>query len=247
MEEKENLPGEDTLSDKDLDDENEEEKGEENSATAPKSETKKRQTKEENHYYAELRRKNEELAKKNKDLEKEVSEADFKARSKVISEHTLTELGLDSIEDANDLVLCEEYEKATKKGSENPVLDAQIAYRKKVKEREKEQKASIDKENENKRKVEEDKAVFKSKFGISTSEAIKDEDFMNMYGKFITYGNMSELYENYLKIRDKNSAGDEAKKKGVIPLSSSRTASSKKSINDLTGEDFLKAFKEKYN
>lgn len=234
----------------DLEDEDLEETVEEKS----KVETKKTQSKEENHYYAELRRKNEELQKKNKDLEVKANEADFNARAKVISKDTLNELGIDSIEDEEDLILCEEYEKAIKKGLDNPVLEAQKAYRNKIKadkaktlQEEEEKQKAIKTQNEQVKKVEEDKIKFKEKFGITTKEALKNEDFMKIYGKFIDYGNLTELYGTYLSIIGDSKDKEEAKKKGVIPFSNSKASSSRKSINDLDGEEFLKAFDEKYN
>lgn len=250
----------DDLDEDDLEDE-EGEKGEneessknnENETSKEPENTKKRQSREDNHKYAELRRRNEELTKKNKDLETKVVEADFNARSKIISKDTLEELGLSKIEDDYDLVLCEAYEEAVKNGSDNPLLDANKAYRSKINaerakaKKEEDEKAKASKlDEENKQKVEADKVEFKKKFGITTAEALKNEEFMGLYKQFISYGNLTELYSNYLNVVGKDK-DEEAKKMGVIPLSSSRTQSPKKSINDLSGADFLKAFNEKYN
>lgn len=257
--EKKFVETEEDLTDEDLDVKEEEESGEGKSDQPTENKdnpVKKRQTKEENHYFAELRRKNEELSKKNKELEGKINEADFNARAKVVATETLTELGLDSIEDEYDLTLCEEYEKAVKKGSENPILDAQKVYRAKVKAEkqriaEAEQKKAEEESAtvERNKKVEADKVAFKEKYGITTKEALNDEEFMKMYGDFISYGNMTELYGKYLVItkKEKVQEDEEAKKKGVIPSSNTRASKTKTSITDLEGEDFLKAFNERYN
>lgn len=246
---------EEDLTDEDLDVKGEEdsEDGKSDQLVEKKNPSKKRQTKEENHYFAELRRKNEELEKKNKELEGKISEADFKARVKVVATETLTELGLDSIEDEYDLTLCEEYEKAVKKGSENPILDAQKVYRSRVKaekkriaeaEKRKAEEESV--EVENKKKVEADKLAFKEKYGITTKEALSNDEFMKMYGDFISYGNLTELYGKYL-VLTKKEKDEEAKRMGVIPNSNTRASKTNTSISDLEGEEFLKAFNEKYN
>ncbi len=224
-----------------------EEETENDQVEGTKSETKKTQTKEERSFYASLRRRNEELEKQNKKLIKEKSEADFSARKNVISADTLADLGLDKIEDENDLLLCEEYDKAVKRGSENPVLDATKAYRKRVKvEQEKLVKAEEEKQNQIKA-VEEDKTNFKKKFGISTKEALEDERFVKAFGEKIGYGNLTELYGIYLSLVGEESTDTkQSKKMGKVP--NSTTVQSKKvDINDLDGEEFLKAFNEKYH
>lgn len=266
MEEKEevvisNVEEDLTDADLDLDDEETktEEKGKSDQLTETeeetKTETKKKQSREENHYYAELRRKNEELSKKNKELEVKVVEADFNARKKTISKDTLSELDLDNIEDENDLILCEEYEKAVKKGAESPILEAQKAYRNRIKaektkiaEEAKQKEESAKVEEENRKKVEADKKAFQEKFGISTKEALADKDFMELYGDLIGYGNMTTLYSKYKSVIGKNDAvASQAKKMGVIPNSSQKAVKVEKSLNDLDGAEFLAAFNKKYN
>lgn len=216
--------------------------------TETKTETKKTQTQEERSYYAKLRRRNKELEEKNKKLEEQVSEADFNSRKKVISEDTLNELGLDSIENTDDLLLCEEYEKAVKRGSENPLLDATRAYRNKVNT---DRKKVVEKEKieaENVKLVNEDKIRFKKKFGIETEVAMKDEKFLKIFGDMISYGNLTELYGKYLMMKPSDDdATNVAKQMGKIPSSTSKPPQKEPDINDLEGEDFLKAFDKKYH
>jgi hypothetical protein len=213
-----------------------------------KSETKKPQTKEENSYYANLRRRNKELEEKNKQLEKEKGEADFSARKKVISADTMADLGLDSIEDENDLLLCEEYDKAVKRGSENPILDATKAYRSKVKTERTELAKAEQKKLEQDRLVQEDMANFKKEFGITTKQALEDERFVKAFGEKIEFGNMSDLYRIYKSLTSSEDEQDqkESKRMGKVP-SSGNAHKSKPNINDLDGEDFLKAFNEMYH
>ena len=224
-----------------------EEEAESDQVEETKSETKKTQTKEERSFYANLRRRNEELEKQNKKLIKEKSEADFSARKNVISADTLADLGLDKIEDENDLLLCEEYDKAVKRGSENPVLDATKAYRKRIKtEHDKLTKAQQEEAN-NKKLVQEDAVKFQKEYGISASEAMKDEKFTKAFGKQISYGNLTELYGIYLSLTGGDAVEEkQSKQMGKVP--NSTTVKSKKvDINDLDGEEFLKAFNERYH
>lgn len=246
MEENKNELVDEELTEQDFEDD--EEVIETDQVEETETETKKPQTKEENSYYAKLRRKNKELEEQNKKLIKEKGEADFQARKKTISADTLADLGLDSIEDENDLLLCEEYDKAVKRGSENPILEATKVYRSKVKNEQKQlAQAEQDKKNQEEL-VKKDMAEFKKKFGISTKEALEDERFVKAFGEKIEYGNMTELYGIYKSLvqveEEKNI--QESKKMGKVP-SSSNSHSSKTNINDLDGEDFLKAFNELYH
>lgn len=240
-----------TLTDDDLDETDIEKDSDDH--TVEKDEVdnpKKRQSNEENKYYAEMRRRNKLLEKENEDLKSKVTKADFEARKKAISKDTLSELDLDGIEDENDLLLCETYEKAEKNGSENPVLDANKALRAKIRADEQKRISEEKTANENRKKLAEDRAEFKKKYGIDTSEALKDPVFVKLYGDMISYGNMTELYSRYLTVKSKSEEDKDdetAKNMGKIPNSSAKKTNNHKSINDLDGEDFLKAFDEKYN
>lgn len=249
MEENKNLSVEEDIDLTDEDFEEEEAEGTDQPEEKSTEEKSKKQSREENKHYAELRRKNAELQKKNKDLEVKVQEANFNGRKQSISNDALLDLGLESIEDENDLFLCEEYEKAVKRGADNPALEANKAYRAKIR---KEQLAKTKEEterNEQNQKVIEDRTNFKKKFGIDTSEALKDERFMDVFGDMIGYGNMTDLYSKYKALLDRDVAEkEEAKNMGTLPsssLSSSRK-STKKSLSDLEGDDFLREFEKRY-
>lgn len=233
------------LNDEDLEDEEVEEPDQ--PKTDSPEEPKKTQTREENKRFAELRRKNDELQRKNNDLEIKVKEADFNGRKKAISNDALADLGLDSIEDDDDLFLCEEYEKAVKRGSDNPALDANKAYRNKVRKEQQAKNKEETEKTEQAKKVNEDRANFKKKFGIDTSEALKDEEFMAVFGDMIGYGNMTDLYTKYKSLVNREEAEkEEAKNMGTLPNSSTTQKRHNKSLNDLEGEDFLKAFEKRY-
>lgn len=242
MEEKiENQDSLETLEDEELQDEDlENQHQEENSV-------KKVQSHEENRFYAALRRKNAELEKKNQELEVKATEADFNARKKVIPGDVLNDLGIDYIEDDLDLLLCEEYLKAKDKGSENPILDANKILSAHIRKEKQKESAKRKAQKENEDLVLKDKEEFKKKFEIDASEALKDPKFMELYGDMISYGNMTSLYERYQKFMHSKEMDEEARKMGSIPHSSTRKASKEKSINDLEGEEFLKAFNDKYH
>lgn len=243
-EKKEDIELDNNLIDEELTDDDFEEKEKKEEKTS-----KKTQSREENKFFADLRRKNAELEKKNKELEVKANEADFNARKKAISRETLDELGIDSIEDENDLLLCEEYVKANNKGVENPILEANKALRKKIREDNSKLSAAEKEEESNKLKVQKDKEELKRKFNIDSQEVLKDKKFMALFGDMISYGNLTYLYEKYLSINTMKDEDfeNESKQMGVIPNSSSRNKKAEKSINDLDGDDFLKAFKEKYH
>lgn len=215
----------------------------------PKSEPKKKQSKASNSFYAELRRKNAELEQKNKQLEVEVANSDFNTRKKMISSEVLEELDIQSIEDENDLILCEEYVKSVKKGEDNPILEANKALRRKIKADKEELMKQEKIELEQKKAVEEDRIKFKKKYGIETSEVTENEDFMSIFKDQISFGNLTSLYEIYLRMQDKLKKEENiSKSMGVIPKTSTRASTNTtKSLNDLDGEDFLKAFKERYS
>lgn len=226
------------LSDEDLNDESDQ---------LEEKKSTKQQSREENKYYADLRRKNDELQKKNKDLEVKVKEANFNGRKNSVSNDALIDLGLESIETEDDLFLCEEYEKAVKRGAENPALEANKAYRDKVRKEQQAKNKEETQKNEQIQKINEDKINFKNKFGIETSEALKDEKFMSVFGDMISYGNMTDLYSKYQLLVDREEADkEEAKKMGTLPNSSTNTHRRSKLLSDLEGDDFLEAFQKRY-
>lgn len=212
----------------------------------PPAKPKKQQTQEESAYFAKMRRENRELKQRMAEMEKKAKEAEFNNKASKFSEDTLSDLGIDSIKTEDDMFLADAYKEATKKGSVNPVADAYKALRLKKDgelSAEREKKSA---EEENARKVSEDQIAFKKAYGIDTKEALQDERFKKMYGKFITYGNLTELYgiytENVLKPeKAQKEIEDKAKEMGTIP-SGNGGETEKKDFNpwtDLEGKAWL--------
>ena len=235
----------------------EEEKGtdqteKENSDTSSKNKNQKpkKQSRDENAKYADIRRRNKELEKENQELKEKVSRADFNGRKKAISSETLDALGLDAIEDEDDLFRCETYEKAIKRDSDNPLLDVEKAYTQRVKAERKKREDEIKVKEENERLLREDQANFLKKFGKETSEVLKDKRFMALFGDKITYGNFTELYSRYVEAFELKEKEDEeqSKKMGQIPGSNTKPNNTHQSINDIDDDEaFLKAFDAKYH
>lgn len=253
----EELEDEDNIDDTDLDeddledDEDDKKSSDEEDDKKFKKESKKPQSRQENAKYAALRKRNKELESKVSDLEVKVTKADFNAEKKVIRQSTLDDLGLDSIEDEDDLLLCKEYEKAEKRGSDNPIKDANMAYRKAM--REKQAKASEQevKDRELKEAVAKDSKDFYETYKITPAQALQDEDFVEAYGDLIEAGNLTKLYGKYKALTKSKDVEDDqdskvAKKMGTIPTSSKQTKK-QETLLDLDGDKFLEAFRKKYN
>lgn len=213
-----------------------------------KNETDKKQTREENSYWAEQRRKwdaeKKELVEKNKNLEKEKNEVGYNTRKDLISKSVLEDLGLDSISNEDDLILCENYKKAVDKGEDEPIA---AAYKSLYKEQKaKHVEALKTKENDEKvnRLIAEDQKQFKEKFGISTSEALKDENFKKLFGDLIEAGNFTKIYGIYKSVKptDSQDIKVEAKKQGILPSSSSRQ-DTRKSYENMSKEERIAQLK----
>jgi len=212
----------------------------------PDPKPKKSQTKEESAYFARMRKENRELKERMAKLEEEKKQSEFNAKASRFSEDTLSELGIDKIETEDDMLLAESYKEALKKGSTNPIADAYKALRNKQSEQLREATAKKSAEEENKKKVSDDQIAFKKAYGIDTKQALQDERFKKMYGKFITYGNLTELYgmyqENVLKPEQaQRQIEEKAKDMGTVPSSNGSPISNDGGFNpfDLEGKDWL--------
>ena len=235
--------------------ENEDSLDEETSKVEEKSkskdtEKKAKQSRKENAKYAELRRKNAELERENKELKTKVSTAHFDGRKNVVSQDTLDALGLERIEDEDDLFRCEIYEKAIKDDVDNPLKEVERAYAQKIKEEKKRRTQEVETQEKNEKLLRDDQIAFKKKFGFETSEALNDKRFMALFQDRITYGNLTELYTRYNEVFSAYQKEEENKAKvmGKIPNSNSKPQPKKESINDIASdEDFLKAYDALYH
>lgn len=192
------------IEENDLDHEKKDE--ENNPDKKPEPAEKPKQNRQENANFAKLRRELEEKEKRIKELEAKATNAAYETRKGIIPFDVLNELGLEEIGDEYDLLLAEEYMKASKKGEENPLLIAHKKVSEKFKTEKKEltskqeqDAAKSKQEKENVEKVAADAAEFKKKFGFQSSEIVKDKNslFMKIYGKQIDYGNLTELYTQF--------------------------------------------------
>ena len=206
----------------------------------------KTQSREDDAKFAKLRRQIESLQKENKTLASQIEEARFGAKKSAVSQQTLADLGIDKIENDDDLFLCQEYENAKKRGSENPLLEANKAFRKRVIEKEAEIKAQKDEEKKFTEKILAEKENLKKTYGVESSELIKNEEFMSLFGEKALDGNLTEYYGKYIGLINKYKKDNSTSKvQGKLPTSTGKKLST--DILDLEGKDFLKAWDEEYH
>lgn len=269
MEKEENgkLPeGNENLELDDLDDEsaeNEEESAEkdepENDANAEEGEKPvvkdkpKKQSRSTDAKYAELKRKSkaqdEEIAR----LKAEKEQAVFDAKKNAIPRAVLDDLGLDEIEDEDDMYLVKAYQEAEAKGSDDPRADAEKAFRNKIRQdklaerAEAEEKAKT--EEANKKAVADDYKSFMEKYGKSAFESAMAEgsEFQELFGDEVGFGNLTSVYGRYLKIKAKfaKDEDDSSKRKGGIPNPSSKSTSEEVGKPE-TDAEFKKRFMRQY-
>ncbi|MCK9235195.1 MAG: hypothetical protein M0Q41_10755 [Bacteroidales bacterium] len=209
---------------------------------------KKKQSREENARFAELRRKNAELEKKNKELEEEAVKASFDAKKENISKATLASIGLDAIETEDDLLLARAYDNAVASGSEEPLRDAVKVQREHMRKRAEKVREEEQARKAMEEKVKQDQIEFKKKFGIETADVMKnDKKFVALFGDLIEPGNFTKLYTRF-KTEYPDESGEDGKNKGIIPNSSNKQTLKppKKELHELDGDEFLKAYNEKY-
>lgn len=224
------------IEDKDLDPDKTEDKDPDKQ---PDPNKKPKQDRQENANFAKLRRELEEKEKRIKELEAKATNTAYETRKGIVSAEVLNELGLEEIGDEYDLLLAEEYMKASKKGDENPLLTAHKKVREKFDTEKKELLSKVEKdaakskqEQENAEKVAADAAEFKKKFGLQASELVNDKNslFMKIYGKQIDYGNLTELYTQFKALGLEES--DDGKSKAVPPPANGGNPPPKKVVKD---------------
>lgn len=216
---------------------------------------KKPQSREENHEYAERRRAEK---AKSEEIERAKKEATFEAKKGFIPKDTLDELGLDSLEDENDLYIAEEYEKAKREGDENPKARAYRALYLKSREEAK-QKAEAEKAKaESTKEAQNLQSDFEKKHGVSLTSVISDTSsgFMQEVGRFVGGGSLSEYYKNfdeaytaYEKRTAEAEAGKKAKAKELGSSFVTKDGSAgavQPDVSKMTREQFDAYFRAKY-
>lgn len=223
----------------------EEKPNDQKSVEEGKPQANPKQSREEDAKFAEERRKRKARDEaRQKAREEEIRrQAVFEVKSGQVTADELSELGLDKVEDDDQLFLVESLRKAKADGNENPLAKAyQDLYRKKSVERaEAKAKSDAEKAVEEKRMkmVAQDQANFKAKFGKTTAEVVKnEEEFMNLFGNMLDAdkANFTELYTAYTTLKKSNS--DTAKKQGSFPTNPSGSQGS--SSEEESDEDFKK-------
>lgn len=194
--------------------------------------------------YAEERRKRkerEEALRKKRDEEIR-RQAVFDVKKGQVTPEELAELGLQKVEDEDQLFLVESLRKAKASGAENPLATAyQELYKRQSAERAEAQERAKAEEAEKQKRiatVAQDQAAFKAKFGKTTAEVLKNEpEFVELFGKLIDQdkGNFTELYDAYTQLKAKHS--DTARREGTFPTNSNGPANGDVSESD---EEFKK-------
>lgn len=209
-------------------------------STAPAKQDRKTDAK----FAEERRRRKEREEQKQKEREDEIRrQAVFDVKKEQVKKDELSELGLEKIEDDDDLFLVETFRKAKADGEENPQATAYRALRVRQlaarRDAEAKDKAAKDAEERQKAIVAKDQAAFKAKFGKTTAEVMKtDTEFMDVFGNLIDpdRGNFTELYSAYTSLKQERTST--AKKEGAFPTNP--PASGDKSGQEEDDEDFKK-------
>lgn len=221
------------------------EQGEDKKQSEPKQQ-KKGQSREEDSKFARLRREKEKLEQENKRLKAEKDEAVFKGQSQSIPQEVLEEIGIKDLKTDRDLRIAKAYMEAEKSGDPNPTA---TAYRKVQDEDDANAKKAQETESKNaerRKAVETDMARFIDKYGKDAyNEAIKpDGEFATLFRGLISYGNLTELYDRYVKF--KGGADGESKAKGIIPPLNGKTPAKEKSVRDMSKDEFDAYWAKKY-
>lgn len=206
----------------------------------------KEQTREENSYFAKLRRENEKLKNEKETLENKLKESKISSVKSFVDSDIMSELGLEEITSEEDIALVEFYKDAKKNGDDNPVRTAYNSLYRKSQETRKANNLKLEEERKNKELVDKDSQDFVKKFGVSVSEALDDKDFMNLFEDQIGFGNLTSLYSKYKAYTDKKKETDKTKGSMDFTNIGSGIKNSSDPLEGLEGEAYLKAFNELY-
>lgn len=249
------LPEEDPdgdLTDEDLEDGGNEPEGEgepkpeegEEKPQKPEGQQKKPQSRREDAAYAQLRREKKALEEQLKRLQAEQQKAVFEAKKGAVPSEVLEALGIKGVEDEDDLYLANSYMEAERKGSDDPLGEAQAALAKKLRAEKRTADQQRLQEEEQNKALQQDKANFKAKYGEEKLVEILQEGsrFMELFGDMVQPGNLTSLYERYAK-----AFPDEAAKKpngaGSPPTPSGRTSMPS---HDESDAEFKKRYENQY-
>lgn len=201
---------------------------------------KSKQTREQDSFYAKLRRENEELKKQKESLEKTLNSTRGLADTEIMKE-----LGIESLENEDDLFLYKTYQSAIANGNDEPIAYANREYRKMVRDREKSIREQADLESREKETARKDAEDLHKKFGVTRSDIKNDPVFMGLYGEEIKVGNVTKLYSKYKEFVKPN---ENSKKKGVLPTNNLSAGVNKEQdpLDTLNGEEFHKLFIQRY-
>ena len=206
----------------------------------------KEQTREENSYFAKLRRENEKLKNEKETLENKLKESKISSVKSFVDSDIMSELGLEEITSEEDIALVEFYKDAKKSGDDNPVRTAYNSLYRKSQESRKADNLKLEEERKNKELVDRDAKEFVKKFGISVNEALDDKDFMGLFEDQIGFGNLTALYGKYKTYIDKKKDVDKSKGSMDFTNIGSGIKNSSDPLEGLEGEAYLKAFNELY-
>lgn len=155
-------------------------------------------------HYAELRRKNEELAKENERLKSEAKKAEFAGKASAVPKYVLEDLGLDSIDTEENLKLANAFLEAEANGSADPKGEA---YKKMYDEmkaeeskKQKEAEAAAKEKEEGKKALIALKSDFIKEFGEEEYKSqILDENsaWRKGIGKYASADTLIPMYREY--------------------------------------------------
>ena len=216
-----------------------------------------KQSREDNAYYAEMRRakKAEEERRRKAELDEARKQGALSERKKFVKPDELSALGLTQAESEDELYLVDRYREAQSKGEDNPVA---YAYRSlsglKSKALEDVRKRETEAEEASKA-IREDAKSFAEKYGKTIPEAFKsDKGFADFFDKYGKRGNATECYADYLNLTGGSAKQDASEKAKDIAQSTPPKPNGKPTADKRTGryngfdtrEEFLADFERKY-
>lgn len=174
-------------------------------------------------------------------------QAEFNVKKGQVTSDELKDLGLEKVDDPEQLYLVEKYRKAKADGKENPVAEAYISLSNKQRDERKTELAAAEAQaktvEEERQIVAKEQGEVKKKYGKTTGEILRDEpefkEFFDTYGKA---GTFDACYSSFHKI--KGDSDKAAKKAGTFPTSG--TGKGNEGSSTETDEQFLARTKARY-
>ena len=182
-----------------------------------------KQSREDNAYYAEMRRakKAEEERRRKAELDEARRQGALSERKKFVKSDELSALGLTQAESEDELYLIDRYREAQSKGEDNPVAYAYRSLSTLKSEELNEAKKRDEEAKAQSLEIRKDASDFAAKYGKTIPEAFQsDKGFADFFDKYGKRGKATECYADYLLLTGKKAGQEDSdnKDQGSFPL-----------------------------